>query len=44
MIIDEEDGSEQCMYDTGKRWMTGWGGGGSKDWKMVGLKELKVVQ
>lgn len=31
------------MYDTGKRWMTGWGGGG-KDWQMVGLKELKVVQ
>lgn len=30
------------MYDTGKRWMTGWGGG--KDWQMVGLKELKVVQ
>lgn len=26
MIIDEEDGGEQCMYDTGKRWMTGWGG------------------
>lgn len=30
MIIDEEDGGEQCMYDTGKRWMTGWGGGGAK--------------